>query len=169
MLRKFHKKLFVNVCNCLSGGGKGGSWSSLWFWTPHVSLWTETVWTQEWTFFLSVKSNANTLVNTVSVFYNQHEFFTVCAVLLDFQVESFMEARLWNNIFVWTQQKVSASPRACLLFVDDDIWSKLIKFFHGVKHFSDAALYETCWMNLLAEGEGRGKCPVVQGKRKVSH
>lgn len=47
-----------NTCAFLSsGGGERSSWPSLWLWAPHVSLWKGTVWTEEWTLFLPVKSN----------------------------------------------------------------------------------------------------------------
>lgn len=59
--------LAVTLCSntcfifLLPGGGEGGSWTSLWLWTPHVSLWKNAVWIQEWSLFLPVKSNTHTL------------------------------------------------------------------------------------------------------------
>lgn len=41
-------------------------------------------------------------------------FICVCTVILYLQVEGYMEARLWNKIFVWTQQKVCT---VCGLYV----------------------------------------------------
>ena len=52
------------LCVCLSGGGQGGSCSSLWLWTPHVSLWKHPVWKQQWTLFLPLKGNTHTHTHT---------------------------------------------------------------------------------------------------------
>lgn len=104
-------KMTLFFCGCLSGGGEGGSWTSVWLWTPHVSLWKDTIWKQERAVFLPFKSNSHTHTHPLS--HSSIQMF--CAVycwccvrlsLFTLQVESFMEARLWNKIFVWTQQKV---------------------------------------------------------------
>lgn len=97
-----HKEDISAFLWLFSGGGEGGSWPSLWLWSPCVSLWKDTLWKQEWTLFLPLQSNE--LKNPPQ--YTDDHNMNALRYLLVFQVESIMEAKLWNKIFLWTQQKV---------------------------------------------------------------